>query len=107
MHNSRAYYGSTFLEKEDLAETNINNRIELEYYATKYCKNKKDDKLKYGIEVIKKEYHDNQINTESSNIQNISKNKDKVIEIINTLIKYKVTPIGLKDVLDDLLKKDY
>ena len=39
-----------------------------------------------------------------NNIENISNSSDKVIEIINTLKKYKVTPIGLNDVLEDLLK---
>ena len=104
MQHSRAYYGGTFLETEDLQETNINNKIELEYYATKDYNNEEDKKTTYGIEIIKKEYKNNQIDTESSNIQNVSKNREKVIEIIDTLRKYKVTPIGLNDVLEDLLK---
>ena len=33
-----------------------------------------------------------------------AKDAKKVIEIIDTLKKYKVTPIGLNDVLEDLLK---
>ena len=35
MQNSRTYYGGTFLEEEDLKESNIKHRIELEYYTTK------------------------------------------------------------------------
>ena len=46
----------------------------------------------------------NNITIESNNIENISNSSDKVIEIINTLKKYKVTPVGLNDVLEDLLK---
>ena len=34
MQNSRTYYGGAFLGEEDLKETNINHRIELEYYTT-------------------------------------------------------------------------
>lgn len=106
MQNSRTYYGGTFLEKEDLRETNINHRIELEYYTTKNHTNKetKDEKATYGIEIVKKEYIGNKVDTESSRKEHISNNADKVIEIIDTLKRYKVTPIGLNDVLEDLLK---
>ena len=101
MQHSRTYYGETFLEKRDLAETNIENKIRLEYYTTKQTKEKKDV---YGIEVIKKEYKTNGIDTEISIRDQISNSSQKVIEIINTLKEYKVTPIGLNDVLEDLLK---
>ena len=101
MQDSRAYHGEAFLGKEDLSETNIKNKIKLEYYTTKQTKEKKDV---YGIEVIKKEFKTNGIDTETSSINNISNNSQKVIEIINTLKEYKVTPIGLNDVLADLLK---
>ena len=101
MQHSRTYYGETFLENTDLEETNIKNRIKLEYYTTKQTKEEKDV---YGIEVIKKEFKSNGLDTEISSINNISNSSQKVIEIINTLKEYKVTPIGLNDVLEDLLK---
>ena len=101
MQHSRTYHGETFLEEEDLAETNIKNKVQLEYYTTKQTNQKKDV---YGIEIIKKEFKTNGIDTEMSSINNISNSSQKVIEIINTLKEYKVTPIGLNDVLEDLLK---
>lgn len=106
VYNSRAYYGATFLGEEELKETNINHRIELEYYTTKnhINKNTEDEITTYGIEIIKKEYENDKINMESSNREYISSNVDKVIEIIETLKKHKVTPIGLNDVLEDLLR---
>lgn len=106
MYNSKAYYGATFLEAEDLKETNINHRIELEYYTTKkYINNDAKEKfINYGIEIIKKEYKNDKIDTETNNREYISNNAEKVIEIIETLKRHKVTPIGLNDVLDDLLK---
>ena len=82
-------------------ETNIKNNIQLEYYTFKETKDKINT---YGIEVIKKEYSKNGIDTESSSRNDISYSSQKVIEIINTLKENKVTPIGLNDVLEDLLK---
>ena len=106
VYNSKAYYGATFLEREDLKETNINHRIELEYYTTKnhINRNTKEESVNYGIEIIKKEYKDDKIDTETNNREYISNNAEKVIEIIETLKRHTVTPIGLNDVLDDLLK---
>ena len=101
MQYSRTYQGETFLEKKDLAETNIKHKIRLEYYTIKETK---DDTDKYGIEVVKKQIKNNGIDMESSSINYISNSSKKVIEIINTLKKHKVTPIGLNDVLEDLLK---
>lgn len=101
MKSSKTCYGMTYFDENDLKETNINHKIELEYYKTN---EKINNDLKYGIEIVKKEYINNNVTLESNNMQNISKSSDKVIEIINTLKKYKVTPIGLNDVLEDLLK---
>lgn len=101
MGNSKTCYGMTYFDEKDLKETKINHRIELEYYRTK--ENTKDD-FKYGIEIRKKEYINDSITEESNNIKNITNSSDKVIEIINTLKQHKVTPVGLNDVLEDLLK---
>lgn len=106
VQNSRTYYGGTFLGEDDLKESNIKHRIELEYYTTKNYINevKEDEETSYGIEIIKKEYIDDKIDIETGFKKQVSSNAKKVIEIIDTLKKYKVTPIGLNDVLEDLLK---
>ncbi len=101
MNNSKTCYGTAYFDEKDLKDSNINHRVKLEYYETKKLKN---DNLEYGIEVLKKEYINDSFIEESNKIENISRSSDKVIEIINTLKKYKVTPIGLNDVLEDLLK---
>lgn len=101
MSNSKTCYGMTYFDENDLKETTINHKVELEYYTTK---EKIEDKFKYGIEIRKKEYINNNIVQEENNIKNICDSSDKVIEIIRTLKKYKVTPVGLNDVLEDLLK---
>lgn len=100
---SKTYYGETYLEKEDLKETNINHKIQLKYYTFQEIEDKKDV---YGVEIIKKEYKDDEIDTEIKSKNFVSNNAQKVIEIINTLKEHKVTPIGLNDVLEDLLKSN-
>ena len=101
MIDFKTCYGMTYFDENDLKETQINHRVELEYYKTnKY----EENDFKYGIEICKKEYIDDNINVETNKIENITNSSDKVIEIINTLKKYKVTPVGLNDVLEDLMK---
>ncbi len=102
--NSKVCYGKTFLETKDLKDTNIKNRIELEYYRTKKRKNHflKEDSVSYGIEVIKREYQGRKVNVEKEKIDKISDTKSKIDSILNKLQKFKVTPIGLKDVVDDM-----
>lgn len=105
MEASRTYHGGTFLGWDDLQEAKINHRVELEYYQTKNDINNilNEDDTKYGIEILKKEYEKDRIYIESNNIKNVCDSSKKVIEIINLLKKNKVTPVGLQDVLDDLL----
>lgn len=101
MNDSKTCYGMTYFDENDLKETKIKHRVELEYYGTNKCA---EDDFRYGIEIQKREYKNDNIIIESNSIENISNSSDKVIEIINTLKRYKVTPIGLNDVLEDLLR---
>ena len=103
MNNTKTCYGMTYFDENDLKETEINHRIELEYYKTNRVA---EDNCKYGIEIRKKEYKNDAITVETNIIENISSSSNKVIEIINTLKRYKVTPVGLNDVLEDLLKSN-
>ena len=101
MIDFKTCYGMTYFDDYDLKDTQINHRVELEYYRTNKCK---EDSFQYGIEICKKEYINDDITVETNKIENVTNSSDKVIEIINTLKKYKVTPIGLNDVLEDLMK---
>ena len=103
MNSSKDCYGTTYFDENDLKEAKNNHRVELEYYKTKQDTK---DSFKYGIEIRKKEYINDDIMIEKSNVENISNSSDKVIEIINTLKRFKVTPVGLNDVLEDLLKSN-
>ena len=102
--NSKVYYGHTFLENTDLINSKIKNRIELEYYRTKKQKNlflSKDNKS-YGIEIVKKEYEGKRINIEKEKVDRITDTLNSINSILDKLKKFKVTPIALKDVLEDM-----
>ena len=59
MIDFKTCYGMTYFDENDLKETQINHRVELEYYRTN--KSTEDD-FEYGIEICKKEYiNDNYI----------------------------------------------
>ena len=104
MEKLKTYHGEIFLEKDDLVETDIKNKIQLEYYTIKEANDKENN---YGIEIIKTEYKKNGTYQEINIRNDICDNSQKIIEIINSLKKHKVTPIGLNDVLDDLLKANW
>lgn len=103
--NSKVCYGKTLLDAKDIRDTNIKNRIELEYYRTKKKKHHflREDTEIYGIEVVKKEYQGKRINVEKEKIDKISNKKASIDSILNTLRKFKVTPIALKDVIEDIM----
>ena len=106
MRNLGVYYGATILDETDLVESANDNKILLEYYG-----NKKHsiDKIKlktfYGITIVKKEYGKDEIRCEKNSISKISTNENKIRDIIETLKINKVTPVGLNDVLTEILKR--
>ncbi len=102
--NSKVYYGNTFLEVKELKDSNIKNRIELEYYRTKKRKNHflRENSETYGIEIVKKEYEGRRVNIEKEKIDRISSTKTSIDSILSKLKKFKVTPIALKDVIEDM-----
>lgn len=102
--NSKVYCGNTFLDGKDLKESNLKNRIELEYYRTKKRKHYflREDTETYGIEIVKKEYQGNKINIEKENVDKISDKKTTIDSILKMLKEFKVTPIALKDVVHDI-----
>ena len=106
LESSRTYYGGTFLNDEDLAESTLKHKIELEYYTIKTYNNEVNEEAKrYGIGIVKKEYEEENVKIESNNHNNISNNIYIVNELIDTLKRGKVTPIGLDDIMDDLYKE--
>ena len=101
--NSKVYYGTAVLDTKD---TNLKNRIELEYYRTKKRKNYflREDTESYGIEIVKKEYQGKKVNIEKEKVDKISYEKSSIDFILDKLKQFKVTPICLKDVVDDMMR---
>ena len=108
MKSSKTCCGMTYIENTEIPSGSINDRIELEYYKIRKSKFKMFGKpsKKYGIEIQKREYKDDNFKVETNSVNYVTKSRDKVIQIIDTLKKHKVTPVGLNDVLDDLLKQE-
>lgn len=103
---SKVYYGNTFLDTKDLKETNIKNRIELEYYRTKKRKNYflREDTESYGIEIVKKEYQGKKVNIEKEKIDRVSNKKTTIDSILDKLKQFKVTPITLQEIVHDIME---
>ena len=106
MKNVGVYSGEAILDEHDLLNVDGEHKIMLEYYRIKkhYMKMAKL-KTFYGIKIVKKKYEKDKIIFEENSVNKISTNKSIIDEIIQKLREYKVTPVGLNDVLADLLKQ--
>lgn len=98
--NVKTFFDGVFIAKKHLEEAGIKYPIKLEYYKTSGEENVKN---KYGIEVVKTEYLDGNVRVESKEIKNITDDLEKEEKILALLRNNEVTPIGVEDVLEDLL----
>jgi len=102
----KTFFGSTFINKKELEEANINYPIKLEYY-----KIINEDELiarkgtKFGINIIKTEYRENAPKIEEETIKYLSNDEQKVDEILESLKCNEVTPIALQDIIIDFSKQ--
>ncbi|MCL2382876.1 MAG: DUF6514 family protein [Oscillospiraceae bacterium] len=105
MDDSKTYYGGIFLGKEELESNNIKNKVELEYYSIKKSNKLEEEGVSYGIEIVKKEYDKSRIDVETKLIENVCNDGARINEIIDVLKRNTVTPNGLDDTMEDLMKK--
>ena len=63
----KTFYGDTCLEGKELLEAKIEHPIELEYYKT-YTNIAEKRNTIYGVEIVKKEYMENEVMKESKEI---------------------------------------
>ena len=99
------FFGGTFIKKENFEEAGIVNPIKLEYYKIineDEFINK--DNAKYGIKIVKTEYIKDDIKTENKEIKHLSDNEEKTNQILEVLKRNEVTPIGVQDIMQDLLQ---
>lgn len=96
------FFGSIFINRDDLKEAGINYPIKVEYYKiTNEDKMKQKNKLIYGIQIIKTEYKE-KIGVEQNKIEEITNNEKEIEKYLNIVKENEVTPIGLEDVIIEL-----
>ena len=96
------FYGSIFINRDELLEAGINYPIKVEYYKITN-ELEKENKLLYGIQVIKTEYKD-KIGVEQNRIENITNDESEITKMLSLIKENEVTPIGLEDVIIEIKK---
>lgn len=102
MHNLRTFFGKTTINNEDAEQANF-DRMYLEYYKNVNEREIKKDEKPYGVTIIKKTQIGKMLEIEEKEVKNILNRENDVDNILKLLVEYKVTPIGLDDVLQDLV----
>ena len=96
------FFGSIFINRDELLEAGINYPIKVEYYKITN-EPEKENKLLYGIQVIKTEYKE-KIGVEQNRIENITNDESEITKILSLIKENEVTPIGLEDVIIEIKK---
>lgn len=96
----KTFFDGVFISSKHLEEAGIKYPIKLEYYKTS---GEENVETKYGIEVVKTEYLDGNVKVETKEIKNVTNNLEEEEKILTLLKNNEVTPIGVEDVLQDLL----
>lgn len=102
MHNLRTFFGKTTINNEDAEQANF-DRMYLEYYKNVNEREIKKDEKPYGVTIIKKTQIGKILEIEEKEVKNILNRENDVDNTLKLLVEYKVTPIGLDDVLQDLV----
>ena len=93
------FFGSIFINRDKLQEAGIDYPIKVEYYKIINEEEKiKQNKLIYGIQIIKTEYKD-KIGVEQEKIEHITNDENEISRILSIMKENEVTPIGLEDVI--------
>ena len=101
MQAVRSLYGQETLQIEDLIETKIDYLVELAYYKINTIY---ETTTRYGVEIVKTEHLRNRTKVESKRVNLFTDSETKTNHILEILQKNKVTPIGLKDTITELIK---
>ena len=93
------FFGSIFINRDELKEAGINYPIKVEYYKIINEEEKRNqDRLMYGIQIIKTEYRD-KIGIEQNKLENITNDEREITKMLSIIKENEVTPIGLEDVI--------
>lgn len=102
MKNLREFYGDTVIDKNDYNEFDSEFKIHLTYYKTQDCLNLDDKNVSYGMQVVKKQTDGKNMKVETKEFSNIVDTEEKVYSILEILKRNKVTPVAVRDVLEDM-----
>ena len=78
------------------------NPIQLEYYKI-YSGEKQNNRKPYGIGVIKRCSNEIEMDVEKREFNNIFSKEDDADNMLELLLKNEVTPITLRDILEDFI----
>ena len=96
------FFGSIFINRDKLSEAGINYPIKVEYYKIiNEDKKVKQNKLLYGIQIIKTEYRD-KIGVEEGKIESITNEEKEIEKMLELMKKNEVTPTALEDIVTEL-----
>ncbi len=97
MEKAIKVYGNTVINNR---EEIIYNPIQLEYYKTY---NENTEEKPYGIGVIKTCTNEIEVDIEKREFNHIFSEENDADNMLELLLKNKVTPIALKDILEDFV----
>ncbi len=96
----KTFFDGVFVSNKTLEEAGVQYPIKLEYYKTIIEENVE---TLFGIEIVKTEFIDGNVNIETKIVTNVTDDEIKQNIILGILKNNEVTPIGLDDVLKELL----
>ena len=101
----KKFFGGMFIENEILRKEGIYHPVKLDYYKIVSYDKQKEDKAKYGLEIVKTEYYPNDVKIEKRLIEHLTNDEKSIGEILNLLKENQVTPIGMQDVIQEIFAK--
>jgi len=105
MQLTKSLVGTAEVELEELKKSTNYSRMDLEYYMLEVqsC-NQEVEQPSYGIQITKTQVDSsNNLDTETELIPDISTNREEVRSILQKLVKNKVTPVGLFNIIEDFV----
>ncbi len=96
----KSFFDGIYIDDKKLNEEGIEYPIKLEYF--KIITSEENVKAQYGIEIVKTEYKNGNVNVESNKFENITNNVDEANRILTILRDNEVTPIGMQYILEDI-----
>ena len=74
-------------------------------FNIKYILGEENVEAKFGIEVVKTEFFNGSVRVETKELKSITDNEDEQNKLLTILRNNEITPIGVDDVLKELLQE--